>query len=387
MKAFSTGVKFMTNSMRVSKINGFQKVVFRSQSTTTMRCKSQVIDKIDYRSDTVTKPTDEMIAYMLECEVGDDYMLEDPTTKLLEDKVAKLFGKEAGLFVPSGTMSNQLAVRLHINEPTTQVLLDKNAHIYQYELGGVAEHCGVSCKTVTPSNGKFMTKEDVEAECCLENNWLFPITKLICLENTMSGSVYPFEDMKEISDFAREKGLKMHLDGARVWNASIKTGISLEEYGELFDTVSACLSKGVGAPMGTVLVGSEEDMYKARRYRKLYGGGLRQIGMMAGCAMYGIDHIWPLMEKDHANASLLAKELEKLGFEMAREVETNMVVADSTNCNKDWSEMAPLLKEKGIIISPDGYTKNKIARMVLHHQITTEDVEFTIQEIAKILSN
>lgn len=282
---------------------------------------------IDLRSDTITQPTPAMRAAMADAEVGDDVFGDDPTVKRLEVHVAEMLGKEAALFAPSGTMANQLAVRAH-TESGDEILIDANAHIYYYEVGGPAALSGVSCRCLNGVRGIF-TAADVEAALRPPDQH-FPPTKLVCLENTHNrggGTIWPLERIREVADIARRQGLAMHLDGARLWNASVATGIAERDYAEHFDSVSVCFSKGLGAPIGSALCGSRDFIQRARRFRKMFGGGMRQVGILAAGALYALEHQRSRLADDHANARALAQGLARLpGIELdPATVQTNIV--------------------------------------------------------------
>src|SRR5262245_42720116 len=245
---------------------------------------------IDLRSDTVTRPTSGMRAAMAAAEVGDDVFFEDPTVNRLQDRVAPLLGKEAALFVPSGTMSNQVCVKTH-TQPGDELLLETTCHIYNYEAGGPAVLSGVMCRTVDGDFG-VLDVTQLDDKIRPENEHLVR-TRLVCLENTHNrggGRVYPLEKIRAISAWARENGLRMHLDGARLWNAVVASGIPAAEWARHFDSVSVCFSKGLGAPIGSALAGTREFVAKAKRIRKLFGGGMRQAGIAAAAALYAVDH-------------------------------------------------------------------------------------------------
>ena len=283
---------------------------------------------IDLRSDTVTLPTPGMRQAMADAEVGDDVLGEDPTVRRLEEQTASLLGKEAAVFVPSGTMANQIGLRVH-TEPGDEVIVDGNAHIYYYEGGAPAALAGAQCRCLAGRRGIF-TAADVEAVLRPADPHFAP-TRLICLENTHNrggGSVWPLERMAEIAALARRHGLRMHLDGARLWNASVASGVPEREYAAHFDTVSVCFSKGLGAPVGSALVGTRAGIERARRFRKQYGGGMRQAGSLAAGALYALDQQRARLVEDHANAKTLARGLAAYaGIELdPATVETNMVL-------------------------------------------------------------
>jgi threonine aldolase len=283
---------------------------------------------IDLRSDTITLPTPPMRLAMANAPVGDDVFGEDPTVNLLEQRTAELLGKEAALFVASGTMANQLAARTH-TEPGDEILVDANAHIYYYEAGATAALAGVLCKWLNGQRGIF-SAADVRAALRPANVHFAP-TKLICIENTHNrggGSVWPIERIAEVAAVAHERGLKMHLDGARLWNATVASGVSEREYASHFDSISVCFSKGLGAPVGSALVGSRAFVERARRFRKQYGGGMRQAGIIAAGALYALENHRKRLIEDHLNARLLAEGLAQMpgvGLDLAT-VETNMVL-------------------------------------------------------------
>ena len=283
---------------------------------------------IDLRSDTITQPTPAMREAMARAEVGDDVFGDDPTVTRLEARTAEILGKEAAVFTPSGTMANQLALRAH-TEPGDEILVDGNAHIYYYETGAPAALAGVMCRCLPGVRGLF-TVADVEAALRPADQHFAP-TKLVCLENTHNrggGSVWPMERIREIADVSRARGLRLHLDGARLWNAAVATGIPERDYAAHFDSVSVCFSKGLGAPIGSALCGTREFIQRARRFRKMYGGGMRQAGILAAGALHALEHHRPRLAEDHANALALAEGLSRLrGLELDPAcVQTNIVL-------------------------------------------------------------
>jgi threonine aldolase len=282
---------------------------------------------VDLRSDTITQPTAAMRHAIAEAEVGDDVFGDDPTVNELERHVAERLGKEAALFVSSGTMANQLAVKIH-TQPGDEILLEAEAHIYYYEAGGPAALSGVTCHLIPGQRGVF-TADQVRANLRPADIHC-PPSRLICIENTHNrggGTVWPLEAIREVAQVAEEKGLTMHMDGARLWNASVASGIPEREYAAHFRTVSVCFSKGLGAPVGSALVGPAEDIERARRFRKQWGGGMRQVGLLAAGALYALEHHRDRLADDHANARRLAQGLAEIpGIELdPDEVETNIV--------------------------------------------------------------
>jgi threonine aldolase len=283
---------------------------------------------IDLRSDTITRPTPAMREAMARAEVGDDVFGDDPTVIRLEERVAEMLGMEAALFAPSGTMTNQLALRVH-TEPGDEILIDANAHIYYYEAGGPAAIAGVMCRCLPGVRGIF-TAADVEAALRPPDQHFAP-AKLVCVENTHNrggGAVWPIERIQEIADISRRHGLRLHLDGARLWNAAVATGISEREYASHFDSVSVCFSKGLGAPVGSALCGTAAFIQRARRFRKMLGGGMRQAGIIAAGALHALEHHRERLAEDHTNARSLAQGLSHLpSLEVdPASVQTNIVL-------------------------------------------------------------
>ncbi|MEO1402276.1 MAG: low-specificity L-threonine aldolase [Cyanobacteria bacterium J06635_1] len=305
---------------------------------------------IDLRSDTITQPTPEMREAIANAEVGDDVLGDDPTVKALEDYIAKLLGKEAAVFMPSGTMTNQVALRAH-TEPGDEVILESQAHIYYYEGGGPAALSGVMCRLVQGNQGIF-TAADLK-KVLRPADVHFPKTKLVCLENTHNrggGQIYPLSEIKEIAQVCQAQKLSLHLDGARFWNACVATGISESDYAQPFDSVSVCFSKGLGAPVGSALVGSQDFIQRARRFRKMFGGAMRQAGILAAGALYALKHHRERLQDDHLNAKLLAKELERIqGIEINPEtVHTNIVIFHTPAMSAQ--ALADRLAEKGVAV-------------------------------------
>jgi threonine aldolase len=265
---------------------------------------------IDLRSDTFTIPTPEMLEAMFQARVGDDVFDEDPTIKALEHKLAGLFGKDRGLFVPSGTMSNQIAIKVH-TQPGDEVICNRLSHIYQYEGGGIAFNSGASVALIDREDGQF-SLDDLKYHLNDSEDQHKAYSKLVSLENTCNkagGTIWQENDVVEISTFCRENGYKIHLDGARIFNALAETKDDPIAVGNQFDTVSICLSKGLGAPVGSVLVGNSQDMWKAKRIRKVFGGAMRQAGYLAAAGIYALDHHIDRLTKDHINIRKLADAL------------------------------------------------------------------------------
>lgn len=337
---------------------------------------------IDLRSDTITQPTPAMRAAMADAEVGDDVFGDDPTVKRLEARVAEMLGKEAALFAPSGTMANQLAVRSH-TESGDEILIDANAHIYYYEAGGPATLSGVSCRCLNGVRGIF-TATDVEAALRPPDQH-YPPTKLVCLENTHNrggGSIWPLERIREVADIARRQGLAMHLDGARLWNASVATGIAERDYAAHFDSVSVCFSKGLGAPVGSALCGSRAFIQRARRFRKMFGGGMRQVGILAAGALYALEHQRSRLADDHANARALAQGLARLpGIELdPSTIQTNIVFFNVKTMQA--KELVQRLDQAGVRMLALGPTS---IRAVTNLMVTAEEIPKAVEIVGRVM--
>jgi threonine aldolase len=308
-------------------------------------------DIIDLRSDTVTKPTPAMRAAIQVAEVGDDVFDDDPTVHRLQERVAALLGKEAALFVPSGTMSNQVAIKAH-TQPGDELLCDVNCHIYNYEAGGPAVLSGVTCRTVEGDYG-VLDVSQLEDKVRPANDHLVR-TRLVCLENTHNrggGRVYPIEKVQAISQWARQAGLIMHLDGARLWNAVVASGIPAREWARHFDTVSVCFSKGLGAPIGSALCGPRDFIGRARRVRKLFGGGMRQAGVAAAGALFALENHVERLADDHRNAQVIAAAVaDTPGLRLdPPEVETNLVFFHVERDLGTAASVAAALKARGVL--------------------------------------
>ncbi len=305
---------------------------------------------IDLRSDTVTKPTPAMRQAMAAAEVGDDVFGDDPTVQALERETAALLGKEAAVYTPSGTMANQLAVRAH-TEPGDEILVDANAHIYYYEAGAPAALSGVMCRCLNGRRGVF-SGADIEAALRPADQH-FPRTRLVCVENTHNrggGKIWPLEQLKDVEAAARKHSLQLHLDGARLWNAAVATGIAERVLAAPFDTVSVCFSKGLGAPVGSALAGSQALIGRARRFRKMFGGGMRQAGIVAAGALFALQNHRARLAEDHANAKALAAGLAGIrGIEVdTAAVETNMVFFRVSAMPAP--QLADRLKSRGVLV-------------------------------------
>lgn len=326
--------------------------------------------RINLISDTVTKPTPKMLEAMFAAKVGDDVFKKDESVNTLERKVADMFGKEAALYFPSGTMANQTAIKLHTN-PGDQLICDKDSHIFNYEGGGVSFNSGVSCKLIDGTRGMF-TAEQAEAAINPPDFYHSPLTKLISLENTANrggGACWDFKEIESIYKVAKANDLKFHLDGARLWNALVNKGETPEQYGKLFDTISVCLSKGLGCPVGSVLVGDEETIHQALRIRKILGGGMRQAGYLAAAGTYALDHHIHRLEEDHSKAKEIGAALEKLSIiKKVDPIETNIIIF---YLQDDVNEQDFLKKLEDLGIDLIGMGSGKL-RIVTHLDYTAE---------------
>jgi threonine aldolase len=324
--------------------------------------------QIDLRSDTVTKPSKGMMEAMMSAKLGDDVYAEDPSVNALEARVATMFGKPKALFFPSGTMANQTAIKLH-TQPGEQLICDAYSHVYNYEGGGVSFNSGVSCKLVDGHRG-MMTADQVRAAINPPDFYHSPLTSLVSLENTTNkggGACWDYQEILKVRSVCDSHKLGLHLDGARLWNALISKSESPQQYGDVFDTISVCFSKGLGAPVGSVLVGNENLMNKALRIRKMLGGGMRQIGLLAAAASYALDHQYDRLKEDHQKAKEIAEILHQLeAVSSVEPVETNIVIFKlSSNSSQD--SFLNNLKSHNVLLSDMGGGK---LRMVTHLDYT-----------------
>ncbi|MBI1913814.1 MAG: low-specificity L-threonine aldolase [Planctomycetes bacterium] len=339
---------------------------------------------LDLRSDTVTRPTAGMRAAMASAEVGDDVFGEDPTVNRLEQRVAALLGKEAALFVSSGTMSNQACIRAH-TQPGDEVLCDASCHIYNSEAGGVAVHSGVTCRTIAGDCG-ILDVTQLEDKIRPDDEHLVR-TRLVCLENTHNrggGKVYPLEKVQAISAWARANGLRLHLDGARLWNAVVVSGIPAATWGACFDSVSVCFSKGLGAPVGSALAGPRDFVARARRVRKLFGGGMRQVGILAAAALYALDHHVERLAEDHRNAQVIASAIAHTpGLRLVPpEVETNLIWFQVDPELGTARDVADALKQRGILVNVSG---RQVMRAVTHLDVSPAQAERAAETIRQVV--
>lgn len=339
--------------------------------------------EINLVSDTVTKPSQEMLRFMFQAEVGDDVYKQDPTVIALEARVAALFGMEAGLFFPSGTMANQTAIKLH-TQPGEQLIADKWAHVYNYEGGGVSFNSGVSCCLLDGNRG-MITAEQVAGAINDPEFYHSPLTSLVCVENTTNkggGACYDFEEFKKIRSVCDANNLKFHLDGARIWNALIATNDVPKEYGQVFDTISVCLSKGLGAPVGSILLANKATIHRALRIRKILGGGMRQVGYLAAAGIYALDNNFDKLSEDHRRAKEIAAVLKNLDWvESVAPVETNILIF-SLKKGLDAVLFIEKLKERNIHISSMGHGKLRIVTHLDYREVMHNYVLETLSRIA-----
>ncbi|CAG8436412.1 3831_t:CDS:2 [Diversispora eburnea] len=324
----------------------------------------------DFRSDTVTTPTEEMFEAMVKAS-------RDHSTKELEAYVAYLTGYKSALMTVSGTMANQLAIRSHLLQPPHSIICDCRSHVYTSEAGGIAYHSQAQVIPLQPNNNIHITFDEISSNIISSDDVHYAPTRVISLENTLNGLILPLSEIKNISDTVRKKGIKMHLDGARIWNASAETGIALNSYGEYFDSMALCFSKSLGAPIGSVLVGSEEFIKKARHLRKLFGGGWRQSGPLAAAAKLAIESNFPQKLKEtHELTRKFSEGLSKHGIIITDPVHTNMVFIDTAAVNITIKKLAESLALHGIRIFDKEGTRT---RLVVHYQITSQAIEKFVQ--------
>jgi len=332
---------------------------------------------LDFRSDTVTRPTPGMLDAMVHAKVGDDVFGEDETVHALETKLASIFNMEAGLFCPSGTMTNQIAIKC-FTQPMDEVICDQTSHVYRYEGGGIAYHSGASVRLLYGKRG-LLTPELIEPEIN-EYNVHYPNSTLVVLENTVNkggGSCYSLSAIKPIQQLCAQKGLKLHLDGARIFNALEATGDKAFDYGQYFDGISVCLSKGLGAPVGSVLLGSKETIKKAVKIRKAFGGGMRQAGYLAAAGIYALDHHVSRIKDDHVHAKALGDALLKTNYvKSVMPIETNIVIFEVEEGKAQ--SLVEQFKEKGLLCNT---TSSKTIRLVTHLDVDAAMIDEAIEII------
>ncbi len=338
--------------------------------------------EINLVSDTITKPSQDMLQFMFNAQVGDDVYSQDPTVIELEATVAQIFGMEAGLFFPSGTMANQTAIKLH-TQPGDQLITDRQAHIYHYEGGGISFNSGVSCCLLDGNRG-MITAEQVKEAINDPEFYHSPLTSLVCVENTTNkggGACYELEDLKKIKEVCDAHDLKFHLDGARIWNALIAKKQNPKAFGQLFDTISVCFSKGLGAPIGSVLLGDQETIHRAMRIRKILGGGMRQVGYLAAAAIYALEHNIERLADDHRRAKEITQVLlTKEWIASVEPVETNIVVFSLKPNYKD-QQLIDKLKQKNIYISTIGKGKLRIVTHLDYREVMHTYVLETLSKL------
>jgi threonine aldolase len=335
---------------------------------------------IDIISDTVTRPTKEMLEYMMGAKLGDDVFQQDPSVNALQEKVSKMFGMEAALFCPSGTMTNQIAIKVHTS-PLDEVICHEYSHIYQYEVGGYAFNSGVAINLLNGPFGKI-TADQIRSAVKEDYDWL-PKSTLVVIENSNNkggGSYYTLKELQTIKKACAENKLKTHLDGARIFNVLVETGENPKDYGKLFDSISICLSKGLGAPVGSLLIGDKEFIYKARRLRKVMGGGMRQAGILAAAGIYALDHHVERLKEDNDRAKIIGSCLEKQSYVASvRPVQTNIIIFD---LKAPWTteKFLQILSENNIQATAFGIMS---IRFVTHLDFTEE----MLDKLVRILEN
>jgi threonine aldolase len=336
---------------------------------------------IDIRSDTVTRPSKPMLEAMMNAKVGDDVFGEDETVNALQEKCAALTGKQSAIFVPTGVMGNQVAIKSH-TQTGDEVIVESESHIFNYETAAASVISGVQLFPVKGNYG-VMTADDIK-KFIRTKEYYFPVTKLFCLENTHNragGTIQPFDEIKKISILAKENGAKTHLDGARIFNACVETGITLKEYSKYFDSVSFCFSKGLGCPVGSILCGDKLFIETAKKWRKILGGGMRQVGILAAAAIYALDNNIDRLKKDNEKAKYFAEEINKsdvINVDL-KSVQTNIVIFKTNKYSK--AEITDKLKAKGVIISSGSYDN---LRAVFHLDVSEDDLLKSIDIIKSL---
>ena len=333
-------------------------------------------------SDTVTKPSKEMLHAMINAEVGDDVFKEDPSVNKLEEMIAKMFNKTSALFFPSGTMTNQVAIKIN-TEPGDELICDHYSHVYNYEGGGASFNSGVSCKLIEGDRGRIFSKQ-IQKNINKPDFYHSPKTSLVCLENTTNkggGAMYDFNEIKKIRNLCDKHNLGLHLDGARLWNALVETNETAKDYGNIFDTISLCFSKGLGCPVGSILVGSVEKINKALRIRKVLGGGMRQSGYLASAAIFAIENQIDDLKNDHIKAKEIESVLKNLNFiKKVEPVSTNIIIFSLID-EVDETYFINKMKENNILIISLGEDK---LRIVTHRDYTDFQHDYFLSTIQKI---
>lgn len=339
---------------------------------------------IDLRSDTVTRPTPDMRRAMFEARVGDDVFGEDPTINALQEKAAHLLGKEAAIFVASGTMGNQLSIKSH-TQPGDEVIIEAGGHAMNFEGGAGAVLSAVQFMGIPGTRGVF-DAEQVEGAIRVEDPH-YPQSRLIVIENTHNrggGTIFPLKNILRIREVAERRGLRMHMDGARLWNACVASGISPKEYAAPFDSVSVCLSKGLGCPAGSLVAGSKDFVRRVHRFRKMVGGGMRQIGFLGAAGIYALDHHINRLEEDHRKARKMAQALARIKNLLIRpeEVETNILFFDVSPAERTAQEVAAALRQKGVLVHPTSKTR---IRCVAHLDVSFADIDQAAETIEAVM--
>lgn len=339
----------------------------------------------DFRSDTVTKPSPAMLEAIVKSNVGDDVFGEDPTVNELQNQLADYFGMESALFMPSGAMSNQIGIKSH-TQPGDEIIVEEDAHIFNYETAAPAVISNVQVKTVKGKNG-VLPLEDLP-KYIRPNIYYMPHTRLICIENTHNrcgGTIYPIDEIEKLYNFTRDENIILHLDGARLWNAIVESGVSGKRYGELCDSVSVCFSKGLGAPVGSMLIGNKDFITRSRKWRKILGGGMRQAGIIASAAMFAFHNNIERLKEDHRRANYFANSistLSKVSVDL-ESVQTNMVFVNISKTGLQPSEVVAQLKQFNILVSVGTFDS---IRVIMHLDISDEDVNNAISVFAKLYS-
>jgi len=347
-----------------------------------MEHRTEIFQSIDLRSDTVTKPCRNMREAMANAEVGDDVFGEDPTVNRLQELSSQIFNTEAALYVASGTMGNEIAIKTH-TQPGDEIIIEAKSHIYNFESGAPGLLSGINMHSIHGENG-VITAEQIKKAIRLKEHH-YPTTRLICLENTHNyagGAVFPLDEIERIADVARNNSIKMHLDGARIFNAVVSTGIEPDKYAQYFDSITFCVSKGLGAPVGSVLMGNHEFINSARKYRKMFGGGMRQAGIIAAAGIYALEHNVKQLSEDHKNAKHLAAALQKTKtFDVNLDnVQSNIVIFRLNDTTLTPVEAASKLADYGILVFPFG--ENQL-RAVTHRDVSDEDIDEVSDRLLK----
>ncbi|KAK2831976.1 hypothetical protein FQN49_006979 [Arthroderma sp. PD_2] len=382
----------MTTNTAVQQLNGDNNEVGKPNKYTATPNLTAALRKAenDFRSDIFTVPTEEMMQAIIDATFEDDVFdtdAEKSCVVALEQKLVELTGMEAALWVVSGTMGNQICLRTHLTQPPYTVLLDHRAHVYCAEAGALSALSQASVTPVHPANGVHLTLEDVKKNMTPGGNWLCPPTRVVALENTLNGSILPLKDAKEISDFVRnypvpegEKPIATHCDAARLFDAVIGEGVDLKEYCACFDTISVCFSKGLGAPMGSMILGPRPFLERARCFKKMFGGSIRPPGMMAASALTALKYSLPQFPRVHAMAKAAAAKLEAVGYKFSLPVQTNMIVLDLEAAGLPGAALVKYCEDAGIAVFPEG-------RLVFHYQISEDAANRLVKALTLLIQD